>query len=176
MLVPRSMFIGMLAAAMALLVGCNGSESVEDDGAVKTPAADDTMVPLVIRAQHTGQQSGVEERMIKLITSQSELDALGSEELSKLKVDFQSRSLVVATMGQRSTGGFWVWIDGVQKRGGRLYVQGRENRPAMDEMTTQVITTPYAAVEIDRVSGGLLLVESFEPVTGKPSPAEMGGI
>jgi hypothetical protein len=70
------------------------------------------------------------------------------------EVSFDTRAVVVAYQGQKSTGGYSVEITGIRRTGTVLAVSVGERRPASGSLTTQVITSPFVAVSIPRPPSG----------------------
>ncbi|MFN2416625.1 MAG: DUF885 family protein [Pyrinomonadaceae bacterium] len=69
-------------------------------------------------------------------------------------VSFDTRAVVVAYQGQQPTGGYSVEITGIRRTGTVLAITVNERRPASGSLTTQVITSPFAAVSIPRPQSG----------------------
>jgi uncharacterized protein (DUF885 family) len=69
-------------------------------------------------------------------------------------VSFDTRAVVVAYQGRQPTGGYSVEITGIVRHGTVLAVTPNERRPASGSFTTQVITSPFAAVSIPRPPSG----------------------
>jgi uncharacterized protein (DUF885 family) len=69
-------------------------------------------------------------------------------------VNFDTRAVILAYQGQQRTGGYSVEIVGVKRIGTVLAVQLNERRPASDDITTQVITSPFVAVTVPRPPAG----------------------
>lgn len=74
------------------------------------------------------------------------------------EVSFDTRAVVVAYQGRQPTGGYSVEITGINRTGTVLAVTLAERRPASESFTTQVITSPYAAVSIPRPPSGASVV------------------
>lgn len=73
-------------------------------------------------------------------------------------VSFDTSAVVVAYQGRQPTGGYSVEITGIVRNGTVLAVTLNERRPASGSFTTQVITSPYAAVSIPRPPSGATVV------------------
>ena len=56
-------------------------------------------------------------------------------------------------LGSRPTGGYAVEIVRIDRSGRELVVTWRETRPDPSAIVTQVITTPYHLVTVDRFDG-----------------------
>jgi uncharacterized protein (DUF885 family) len=70
------------------------------------------------------------------------------------EVNFNARSVVVAYQGQQRTGGYSVAVEEIRRDGTVLAVRVNERRPASEDITTQVITSPFVAVSIPRAVAG----------------------
>ena len=68
-------------------------------------------------------------------------------------VDLATRTVVAVFLGSRSTGGYAVEITGTRQQGPALVVQWRERRPAPDQVSAQVITSPAHIVSIPQFAG-----------------------
>jgi uncharacterized protein (DUF885 family) len=77
-------------------------------------------------------------------------------------VSFDSRAVVVAYQGRQTSGGYSVEITGIGRTGTVLAVTLAERRPASGSFTTQVITSPFAAVSIPRPPSGASVVLAGE--------------
>ncbi len=89
---------------------------------------------------------------VRLIKSEEQLRALGSDELLAIAVDFDDSDLVVVSMGEQPTGGYWCDVTAVQQVGNTLWVQATVNRPGEDEVVTQALTYPYCAAVIEKTA------------------------
>ena len=89
---------------------------------------------------------------LKLITSQAQLDALGTGDLIGRKVNFNNEQVVLATLGEMPTDGYWIRITSIYQEGDVLEVYGQANRPTPDTKAGQVLTYPYCAVVIPRTT------------------------
>jgi uncharacterized protein (DUF885 family) len=69
-------------------------------------------------------------------------------------VSFDTRAVVLAYQGQKSTGGYSVEITGIRRTGTVLAVGVNERRPASGDVTTEVLTSPFVAVSIPRPPTG----------------------
>jgi len=123
---------------------------------------------VAILSSSSGSQAGLV-MGVQLITSAAQLEALGAESLAALDVNFDESSLVVASLGRRMTGGYWVCICSIQQVGDTLYVKGKANAPGPGDVTTQVINHPYAAAVIAKTSA-TQVASDIESVTGQEAP------
>ncbi|MEX0774286.1 MAG: protease complex subunit PrcB family protein [Phycisphaeraceae bacterium] len=160
---------GLMVAMLA--AGCqkNGGSGGPEVG---------TTTPVPILDHLGGNDAGLIMPGVTLVNSAAELEKLGSQDLIAKNVDLDSYSLIVLSVGQQSSGGYWAWITGVQRDGDRLYVQGIVNRPAEGEVTTEAITHAYDAVVVNKISAATVHPE-IESTTGQtrpgvaPLPADM---
>ena len=75
-------------------------------------------------------------------------------------VDFTRTTVIGVFLGTRPTGGFSVEITGIDKQGNELTVTWRERKPGRDDMVTQILTSPYQLVTIDRFDGPVKFTRS----------------
>jgi hypothetical protein len=103
-----------------------------------------------------GGQSDIESAREVVVRTPAEWTALWKQHTPGRKppaVNF-TRSMVVGVfLGSRPTGGYSIDIAGIERKGTELVVTYREGRPAPDDMVTQVLTSPYHLVSIERFAG-----------------------
>ncbi|MFT5734508.1 MAG: hypothetical protein ACJAZN_003123 [Planctomycetota bacterium] len=82
------------------------------------------------------------------------------------EVDFEDSMVVAAFAGQKTTGGYTVQIDEVvsvpetAEQPGQVIVRTSETVPAEDAMVTQMLTSPFHMVLVQKADGdGVLVVE-----------------
>ncbi len=160
----KLILISMIAFGGALsLSACNqtqwGNTNKNSQASAKTTG------PLRILQQITGHDLGLRHAEVLLINSPQELMASGSRKLRKLDIDFQTQSVILIAIGEKSTGGYWVNITGVQPHDQGAYVQATINQPAKGQTTTQSLTCPFAAVVTNKIQGTLF--PEIESVTGQ---------
>jgi uncharacterized protein (DUF885 family) len=73
------------------------------------------------------------------------------------EVNFQTRSVIVVYQGQKRTGGYSIAIDEIRRVGTTLAVSLSERRPTSEDVTTQVITSPFVAVSLPRPVAGTFI-------------------
>jgi hypothetical protein len=71
-------------------------------------------------------------------------------------VDFSREMVVGVFMGERPTAGFAVEIVGCREAGNGVTVQYREKVPDRDDITAQVIVSPYHLAAIPRRTGAVM--------------------
>lgn len=116
-----------------------------------------------------GGHPALSEPGLVLINTQAELDALGADELIGRAVNFNNEQIVLATLGEMPTSGFWINITAIHEEGDLLQVYGQANRPTADMMAGQVLTYPYCAVVIPR-TGAYIVRDQIESVEGVEPP------
>ncbi len=124
----------------------------------------DLAEPVDILHQVVGGHPALTEPGLKLIDSQAELDVLGVDDLIGRPVNFNNEQVILATLGEMPTDGYWIRISAVHQEGDALYVYGQANRPGPDDAVGQVLTYPYCAVVIPRTTATHLRdrIESVE--------------
>ena len=153
----------MVIAILILLAGCEAPS--KDMPPYQTM---DLAEPVPIDYKVIGGHPMLSRPGLTLINSQAQLDALGVEKLLNTEVNFNDQQVLLATLGEMPTAGYWINITHVNQVGDTLQVYGQANRPGPDDMTGQVLTYPYCAVVIPRTSATTLRdqidsVEGLEP-------------
>ena len=123
----------MILLATTLMVTLGGCSSSRD-------AMDQPVQGITVIRQIAGNDPALTATGAMLITSADELMATKSKELLKLDVKFETESLLVVSLGEQPTSGYWAWISGVQKQGSDLWVQGTANRPDPSAKVTATLT------------------------------------
>jgi hypothetical protein len=114
----------------------------------------------------TNEISGIRERRREVISTQAEWEALWAEIQALVMpkpavpvIDFGSRMVVFASMGERPSGGHSISVLSAAEEGGSLYVEVEEATPGIECITTDVVTTPAVAVSVPRTAPTVLFVE-----------------
>ena len=63
-------------------------------------------------------------------------------------IDYQREHIVLASIGQKPTGGYSVTLDSSEIRGGTLELRVRVAEPAPGTIVTQALTTPCAVIAV----------------------------
>ena len=145
------------------LTGCETTAVVKnDDKPVITAAAS-----LSIQQQIIGQSMALKLPNVFLINTEAQLNGTRSNKLKKLDVDFNTQSVVLITLGEQKTGGYWVKITGIQAAGnGDAFVQATVNKPSKTDTVTQGLTYPFAAIVTGKITGKVIPeIESVEGQT-----------
>ena len=77
-------------------------------------------------------------------------------------VNFGTRVVIAATMGQRATGGYAIQIEEITRVGDGLRVVVLEMSPGPNCLTTQAFSAPATAVSVPRPVGDVDFVEEAE--------------
>lgn len=125
--------------------------------------------PVEVLYKAIGGHPALNEPGLTLIRSQAQLNALGTDDLVGRPVNFNNESVVLATLGEMPTAGYWINITNITQEGDVLQVYGQANRPGADEMAGQVLTYPYCAVVIPR-TGATGVRDQIESVEGEEAP------
>jgi protease stability complex PrcB-like protein len=75
-------------------------------------------------------------------------------------VDFSREMVVAVFMGSRPTAGYTVEIVSVKEAGGSLVVSYREQSPARDALTAQVLTAPFHIAAVPKFVGDVRFSKS----------------
>ena len=103
-----------------------------------------------------GELSGIEERREAVVRTAAEWSALWKQHQPGQKppaVDFTRFMAAGVFLGSRPSGGFSVEVTGVEREGADLVVTYRESKPDPKMMVTQMLTSPFHIVRIDRQDG-----------------------
>nr|MBA3240998.1 DUF885 family protein [Acidobacteriota bacterium] len=125
------------------------------------PAEPDEAKPVDFSVLATGTVSGYEGiRAVELITNaegwRRAWDSVGAGRLLP-DVNFDTRAVVIMYQGRKPTGGYSIEIMGIKRVGTVLAVSVNERRPASGDITTQVISSPFVAVSIQRPQAGVTI-------------------
>ncbi len=156
------------ALMLVSLVGCSDSESPAGPGtgiASEVPP-NASVVEFDVVQEVTTEISGIRERRRSVIVDAAEWNALWDEIVTFVApkpavptIDFGSRMVVFASMGERTSGGYSISVLEAAEEGGTLYVVVEESTPGVQCITTDVVTTPAVAVSVPRTASTVLFVE-----------------
>ena len=140
----KMLVVAALLGPAVTLTGCqSGGEGGPSEAAPSALAS-----PVEIVEGMTGDSEALAGVVgVRLIKTQEQFDALGDPRIYP-SLDFEEFDLVIASLGQRNTGGYAVEITALQQEGATLVVVGHATVPGEDAVTTQAITHPYAAAVI----------------------------
>ena len=112
--------------------------------------------PLKFTTIQRGDLSGIEERREISIRTAAEWTALWKQHSPGQKppaIDFAHSMVVGVFLGSRPSGGFTIDVTAVQREDADVVVIYRENKPDPKMMVTQMITSPFHLVRVDRQEG-----------------------
>ena len=115
-------------------------------GAKKT--SDSSALYEVLTTQSDG---GGNIKFYEILTEPNEIKMLENDPLlaDKMKQDdITNSNYVILNMGEKNTGGYSIGVEKVEETDKNIIITVKENSPAPDAMTMQVITYPYTVVKI----------------------------
>jgi len=157
-------------ALLFTLVACSGDEPAGPAGPSTGTAAEippnAQVVAFDVVQEVTTPISGIRERRREVIADAAAWAALWEEMQSLVvptppvpEIDFASRMVVFASMGERSSGGYSIEVPEAAQEDGTLFVVVEEATPGIQCTTTDVISTPAVAVSVPRTASAVLFVD-----------------
>lgn len=131
-----------LLAATLMLPGCASSRSETAEGG--------PLARQITQSAHCGLTAPGHVHLASRQDVQK-LEALPGRNLSleALKtIEFEREHIVLASIGQKPTGGYSVTLDSSEIRGGTLELRVRVAEPAPGTIVTQALTTPCAVIAV----------------------------
>ena len=131
------------------------------------PEANSVVVPFdVIEQVHNSLISSIRERRRMVIGTASDWEQFWNEFAAAIVprpdppvIDFAERMVMVASTGERATGGYAIAIEEVAEGDEGLTARVVETSPAATCFLTQVVTAPVTAVTLLRRDGTVAFVE-----------------
>lgn len=111
-------------------------------------AANSTALYEVLTEQSDG---GGNIKFFEILTEPNEIKMLQNDPLlsSKMKHDdINTSNYVILNMGEKNTSGYTIGIEKVEETDKNIIITVKENSPAKDAMTMQVISYPYTVVKV----------------------------
>ncbi|OXA80295.1 PrcB C-terminal [Flavobacterium aquidurense] len=99
----------------------------------------------------TQSDGGGNIKFYEILTEPNEIKMLETDPLlaDKMKqTDISNSNYVILNMGEKNTGGYSIGVEKVEETDKNVIITVKENSPAPDAMTMQVITYPYTVVKI----------------------------
>ena len=90
-------------------------------------------------------------RFYEILTEPNEIKMLENDPLlaDKMKeTDISNSNYVILNMGEKNTGGYSIGVEKVEETDKNIIITVKENNPAPDAMSMQVITYPYTVVRV----------------------------
>lgn len=167
----RSMVWMAMNATLALAAAACATDSERSEGPPGETRPSGDQVPedadmLAIETLYQNQNSGVEDSRRVVIRSDSTWQRLWGELHGRQMnppepppVDFDRSIVVVATSGQKSTGGHSIDIEGVLANADGVWVSVVKTEPGEGCVTTQALTAPAVAVKAPGRDGPVKFVD-----------------
>ncbi len=127
---------------------------------------------IVWRSYRQGTQSRITQAQNLVIQNQGAFDTYWQQSTGESRaprdVDFNKELLIAVHLGNRTSGGYRVIIQSVQRvRPGEIKVSYVENAPAPGGFTTSVMTSPFEIVRVERANAvGNFVFEGRKRVEG----------
>ncbi len=153
----------LIAAGLLVAPGC---ETAPKEMPYQTM---DLAEPVPMSYKAIGGHPALAEPGVQLVSSQAQLDALGVDDLLGRTINFNNDEVILATLGEMPTAGYWINITAVNQEGDVLQVYGQANRPTEDMAVGQMITYPYCAVVVPK-TGATQVRDQIESVEGMEPP------
>lgn len=162
-MLPRPIPFSLILASVFAL-GCSGPLA----SVPREAPADATPVTLepVTGSQYFRFNSGISTRERIVVRTQESWQLLWPQLVGSLRplppvpeVDFATKTVIVATMGTRSHGGYVITVDEVRQAHGDAWITVTEKAPGSLCGTTAAITAPIAAVVVPRFDGNAVFIE-----------------
>lgn len=99
----------------------------------------------------TQSDGGGNIQFYEILTEPNEIKMLENDPLlaEKMKqTDINNSNYVILNMGEKNTGGYSIGIQKVEETDKNIIITVKENNPAPDAMSMQVITYPYTVVKV----------------------------
>lgn len=99
----------------------------------------------------TQSDGGGNIKFYEILTEANEIKMLENDPLlaDKMKqADINTSNYVILNMGEKNTGGYSIGIEKVEETDKNIIITIKENGPAPDAMTMQVITYPYTVLKV----------------------------
>lgn len=99
----------------------------------------------------TQSDGGGNIKFFEILTEPNEIKMLENDPLLAHKMrdpDIQDYNYVILNMGEKNTSGYSIDVEKVEETDKNIIITVKENSPAKDAMTMQVISYPYTVVKI----------------------------
>jgi hypothetical protein len=147
--------------ASAVVLGCSGG---------LPPEAPADATPVIIESisgiQSFRFNSGITTRERIVVRTRASWELLWPQIVGSLRplppvpeVDFATNTVIVATMGTRSSGGYVISVDEVRQARGNAWITVTEKAPGTLCGTTAALTAPVAVAMVPHFSGDAAFIE-----------------
>lgn len=121
-----------------------------------------TAEPVAFKTLDAGDQ-GPEVRREAVVRTAAEWATLWKQvgsDRPRPAVDFTRSTVLGIFLGSRSTAGYTVKIDTIERQGTEVVVTYRERGPAPTDMVAQMLTAPYLLVTTEKIDGRVRFVRA----------------
>lgn len=157
--------VATAAVAVAACTGQTGSLGTRPADVTVPPGVPSGADPVVVRPVFTMVNSGITDARQVVIRDGGAWQTFWQDAADIVtptppapEVNFNQDMVIVASLGQRPTGGYGVSIEAVYSSQGQLYVVVRETAPAPGSIVTQSLTAPVVAVAAPRSDAAVVFV------------------
>ena len=163
----RELILSLVALTLAACSsGAPDSGVTGPETAAEIPAGATSMAFEVLE-EVSSPMSGIEDRRRVVIRDPAAWAELWADLAARVQpapevpeIDFGASMVIVAAMGQRTSGGYEVSVEEVAEKDGKLYARVLETSPGAACMTITVMTAPVVAAVVPRRAGPVAFVES----------------
>lgn len=154
---------GAAAALVVIVLAACRSTNQGSEGSPEEPAPQEV---LVLEDLGAGAMSGITAAGLHVVRDQAELDELWRTHMrlhlpapAVPQIDFADSMIVAAFVGQKPTGGYSVRIEEVIRvaatagQPSQIVVRTSEVIPAEDAVVTQMLTSPFHMVRVEKADG-----------------------
>ena len=159
----------MAAAFVFTVAACSSDDPVSPapgTGTASEVPPNAQVVAFDVVQEVTTPISGIRERRREVIADAAEWAELWAEMQAMVmpkppvpEIDFGSRMVVFASMGERTSGGYTISVLEAAQQDGAMYVVVEEATPGIECITTDVVTTPAVAVSVPSTASSVLFVD-----------------
>ncbi len=163
---------GLVLAGLSIgvMAGCVQNQPFESMVDQVVSADRPLAEPVAMFDQSYGGDAGLTEGKVYLVSTEIELEALGTETIAaNHDVDFRTQDLVILALGEQPNTGYWTQITAIQLEGTNLQVQATANQPGPDDIVVQELTYPYCAAKILK-TGAHTVQSDVTSVHGQAKP------
>ena len=138
---------------IAILLSCKTSDKTN------TPKTTENSNKLTFTLIYEGSNSGFTEKKEQIISNQTDFEqawsiafANSSERNPIPQFDFNSKQIVLTTMGEQTSGGYLLKTDSVTKINNEIIINSTALKPGNDCMTTAGTTQPFQFISISKTT------------------------
>jgi hypothetical protein len=128
-----------------------------------TSAAEDVPKEKPWREVAKDVHSDIEEPLKRVFRNEGEWKKWWAEQFANSetkdapKVDFSKETVIVATMGTKPTSGYKIDCTAITRKGEELTAVFTMQKPRLDDMLLQVLTSPYVVIAVPLHAGEVVI-------------------